>query len=136
LRCVEFRVRRRRHPQGFAGGGDLIEGADMTACELPRPVALADTPHTRIDDDMRAQRDQITTLDLAGCNITYVNVRLQEHEKPGGQRFEQWPLAVRVIMEKEVAAFIERNAGATVRAVTTGVGDRVCVLGIHWKPKS
>ena len=107
----------------------------MTACELPRQAALADTPHTQIDDDMRNQRDQITTLDLAGCNVTYVNVRLQEHEKPGGHRFEHWPQAVRVMMEREVSAFIARNAGAAVSAVTTGVHDRMCVLAIHWKPR-
>lgn len=107
----------------------------MTACELPRQAALADTPHTQIDDEMRKQRDQITTLDLAGCNVTYINVRLQEHEKPGGQRFEQWPQAVRVIMEREASAFVERNAGVAVRAVTTGVGDRMCVLAIHWRTK-
>jgi hypothetical protein len=108
----------------------------MTACELPRAATLADTPHTQLDDDMRQQRDQIATLDLDGCNVTYINMRLQEHEKPGGHRFEQWPQAVRVIMEREVNAFIERNAGAAVRAVTTGVADRMCVLAIHWKPKS
>ncbi|MGY3392965.1 hypothetical protein ACVWW6_005556 [Bradyrhizobium sp. USDA 3311] len=107
----------------------------MTSCELPRKAELADTPHTLIDDDTRKQREQIITLDLAGCNVTYINVALQKHEKAGGQRFEQWPDAVRRIMEKEVALFIERNAGATVKAVTTGVNERVCVLAIHWRPK-
>jgi hypothetical protein len=103
----------------------------MTSCELPRRADLADTPH----DDMREQREQITTLDLAGCNVSYINLRLQEHEKAGGQRFEQWPDAVKRIMEKEVASFIARNAGAAVKAVTTGVNDSVCVLAIHWRPK-
>ena len=107
----------------------------MTACELPRSAALADTPHTRIDDDMRKQRDLITTLDLEGCNVTYINVRLQEHETPAGLRFEHWPQVVRGLLEKEVTSFIARNAGATVKAVTTGVHDRMCVLAIHWRPK-
>lgn len=107
----------------------------MTSCELPRPAKLADTPHTIIDKDMREQRERIFTLDLSGCNITYINLSLQEHENPGGQRFEQWPDAVKRIMEKEVATFVERNVGATVKAVTTGVNERVCVLGIHWRPK-
>lgn len=108
----------------------------MTSCELPRQATLADTPHTMIDKDMKAQREQIFTLDLAGCNVTYINVPLQEHEKATGQRFEQWPEAVKRIMEKEVSAFIDRNAGAAVKAVTTGVQDRQCVLAIHWRPKS
>lgn len=107
----------------------------MTSCELPRQATLADTPHTMIDSNMKAQREQIFTLDLAGCNVTYINVPLHEHEKPGGHRFEQWPEAVRCIMEKEVSAFIERNAGAAVRAVTTGINDRIAVLAIHWRPK-
>jgi len=107
----------------------------MTSCELPRAAQIADTPHTLIDKDTRDQREQITTLDLSGCNVTYINIALQEHENAGGQRFEQWPDAVRRIMEKEVASFIGRNTGATVKAVTTGVNDRVCVLAIHWRPK-
>ncbi|OKO68204.1 hypothetical protein AC629_42295 [Bradyrhizobium sp. NAS80.1] len=107
----------------------------MTSCELPRQAELADTPHTMIDPAMRDQREQIVTLDLAGCNVTYINVPLQEHEKAGGQRFEQWPDAVRRIMETEVSRFVDRNAGATVKAVTTGVHDRQCVLAIHWRPK-
>ncbi|MBP1296643.1 hypothetical protein [Bradyrhizobium elkanii] len=107
----------------------------MTSCELPRPATLADTPHTMVDADMKSQRDQITTLDLAGCNVTYINVPMQEHEKAAGHRFEQWPDEVKRIMEKQVADFIGRNAGATVRAVTTGVAERICVLAIHWRPK-
>lgn len=107
----------------------------MTSCELPRPVTLADTPHTMIDKDTREQRDQIVSLDLAGCNVTYINTALREHEKPAGIRFEQWPDDVKRTIEKEVAAFIERNAGATVKAVTAGIRDRVCVLAIHWRPK-
>jgi hypothetical protein len=107
----------------------------MTTCELPRPADISDTPHTQVDKATREQREAIVTLDLSGCNLTYINMSLQEHEKAEGQRFEQWPQAIRVRMEKEVKAFVERNAGATVKAVTTGVHDRICVLAIHWRPK-
>lgn len=107
----------------------------MTTCELPRPTTLADTPHTMVDADMKAQRHEITTLDLAGCNVSYINVSLKKGEEPGGHRFEQWPAEIQHAMEYAVRGFIERNAGASVRAVTTGVQERICVLAIHWRPK-
>lgn len=101
-----------------------------------RRTVLADTPHTMLDADIKAQRHEIITLDLAGCNVTYINVPLIKGEQAEGHRFEQWPAAVKREMELAVNAFIAREAGATVKGVTTGVNQGLCVLGIHWRPKA
>ncbi|KQW22121.1 hypothetical protein ASC80_01620 [Afipia sp. Root123D2] len=107
----------------------------MTSCTIPRQPKLADTPHTMVGD---MQREKIVTLDLEGCNVAYINMLMNEFErdKPVGHRFEQWPEAIRVRMEKEIADWYGRNPTASVKGITQGICDDMCVMAIHWRPKS
>ena len=103
------------------------------SCTLPRKPQTFDTPHTQVPSELT--RIELV-LDLTGCNIFTVPLRLNEFEKATGHRFEEWPLSVQAIISKCVEEWIARNPQAVIKAITQGVGDNMCVLSIHWKPKA
>lgn len=106
---------------------------DAPSCALPRPVKVADTPHTMLPD---LQRKDIFPLELDGCNVVTFTMAMNEFEKPVGLRFDQWPEVIRIRLDREVIAWAERNPAATIRAVTQGINERCCTLALHWKPKA
>jgi len=79
-------------------------------------------------------------LDIAGCDRTEIVVALYEHEK-AGTRFETWPAAVRVLVERELERWLAANETRAVRAVTAAApkqksdGRQACILVLHHSPK-
>lgn len=111
----------------------MSDDQSQPSCTLPRVPQTFDTPHTQAPFELTRLE---LVLDLTGCNIFTVPVPLNEFEKPTGHRFEQWPLSVQAIINRCVDDWIARNPNAIVKAITQGVGDGMCMLAIHWKPKA
>jgi hypothetical protein len=91
-----------------------------------------DIPRDQVPRELRARE---LSLDLADCSCFSVLMKIGEFEKAAGHRFDQWPDAIRARMEREVAAWIERNPTSQVKAITQGVENGFCILALHWRPK-
>lgn len=97
---------------------------------------IIDVPHPQVGD---MQRELIASLDLVGCNVAYLHFALNEFEladKSIGHRFETWPIGIRARAEKVIGEWYSRNPKNVVKGITQGVNEGVCILALHWKPKS
>lgn len=97
------------------------------ACTLPRP-ALSGT----IEPAPSLHR-LITSLDLDGCHVHYIVMRMHEHEKATGVTFDCWPPSIQQRMNIEIEHFHKHHLGVDVKAVTHGVHEEFCTLALHWK---
>lgn len=68
--------------------------------------------------------DDAPLLVLGECSI---HVSLHEHEHVGAG-FETWPQAVRNIIERELAAWRQRNPSREIVELKPSVAVRVCVV--------
>ncbi len=108
----------------------------MSSCDLPRQVKIIDTPHPQVGD---MQRENIVSLDLTGCNVAYMHLAMNEFELANtrvGHRFHTWPPEIQIACEIEIEAWLTRNPKASVKGITQGVNQGVCILALHWRPKS
>jgi hypothetical protein len=114
---------------------------ETPSCPLPHQPVLFDTPHKLAPEMQREEIARSVGLDLKGCNVCSIVTALNEfdHKRIShlSHRIETWPDDVRVIMEREVKAFAERNGGARIEAITTAIGGapKSFLLMLHWRAK-
>lgn len=104
------------------------------ACSVTPQPSTADIPHPQVGD---MQREKLT-IDLDGCNIFIVVLGMNEFElnRPQPLRFDAWPGDVQAIFTREIDAWISRNAGVALRAITQSTVDGAFTVALHWRPKS
>lgn len=76
-----------------------------------------------------------TALDVAKCHRLELVVGLTEYDQGLSHRFETWPEIVRVKMQQYLDTWLQAKQGIEIRAVTTGVRLRSCVLVVHYDQK-
>ncbi len=114
----------------------------MTSAEnLLHTAALFDTPHTQVAAMQRDEIARTAGLELAGCNVCTIVTALNEFDLRRldelGHRFDRWPDDVKIIVERELAGFAERNKGAKIEAITQAIGGapKAFILCLHWRAK-
>jgi len=91
----------------------------MSACPAPRGASWIDH----------------LSIDLDDCQLLEISVGLVEEYETAGHRFETWPAPVRVVIERELARWTERNPDRVIRAFTTAATKGACFLALHHAKK-
>ena len=73
-------------------------------------------------------------IDIRGCAQLEIAVTLYEHER-AGLRFETWPDAVRLLVERYLENWMAQHPERAARRVATGIEKRTCILIIHHAPR-